>query len=105
MWLVLASINKVLEVQDAVFVVVIVNSAMTTVKFRRPIVGASIVGASRVGAVIGALLVAWVVLIREAGVATIGAAAQGTLTVGASRSVFTTRRTIISGNTWISFAH
>ena len=29
--------------------------------------------ASRVGAVLGALLVAWVVLIREAGVATVGA--------------------------------
>ena len=86
MWLVLASINKVLEVQDAVFVVVIVNSAMTTVKFRRPIVGASIVGASRVGAVIGALLVAWVVLIREAGVATVGAPLHRTLAASATRS-------------------
>ena len=38
--------------------------------------------ASRVGAVIGAQLVAWVVRIREAGVVTVGALCQRTLAVG-----------------------
>jgi len=57
-------------------------------------------------AVIGAGLVTWVVLIREAGVATVGTLFQRTLAVGASRGsgVFTTRCPIIILSTTISFA-